>query len=311
MSGYSYTWSALWSALDWFLNQQREAGDTADADKFRSLPSTQAKRVVNETIRSMVRNANDRYERELIFRFYDPAVSYEQIEHGYLNVDITGAQISGDIFILPTRIHTLHSVLMSTGRWERLYDASQRDSEIYSPAHNEVYNENGWSVDEPMTARVVMYPYPIRDNIAAMSTTGTPTPDADGFVELTFSSAHSLEAGDLVTLAAFTPSTFNGNWYVVHVPSTTKIVVYTGVTTAVTVAGTVALDTDDQIVEVEDDFIEYLQLEVKRRAYDRMGKAISPYEFSRLSKLEAEWVNCRGRVLQRSSAAFRGYGFGK
>lgn len=58
---------------------------------------------------------------------------------------------------------------------------------------------------------------------------------------ITTASAHSLRAGDVVTIAGCTPSGYNGVWAVSTVPSTTTFTIQTGTVTlaAITVQGTV------------------------------------------------------------------------
>ena len=65
------------------------------------------------------------------------------------------------------------------------------------------------------------------------------TPSA-GFVRYTTSSAHGLSAGSLITISGLAPSTYNGEYEVVAVPSTTTFTISSSVTTAPTdQAGTV------------------------------------------------------------------------
>lgn len=310
MPVYSNTYTDLIGDLDWLLKQEREGSDTADEEKFRSLPHARAKRVISETLHALADTAPDRYERDLVLRFYD-APNYNPVEHGYHDIDIDGEFVKGNYLLLPPSIKRLVAVKMDSGLWEVLYDSSQSQREMYSPAHNEIYFEDGWVDDYELVVRSIVYPKKLKDNISAINTVGTPTPTSAGFVTITTSSAHGLEYGDYVTLAGFTPTGYNGKWYVVHVPSTTSVVLYTGLTSAITAAGTIALNTDTQTIEIDDSFYEYLKLEIKRRAFGRLGKAISTYEFSLLKQYERAWMASKGRVKKKAARYQRGYGFGK
>ena len=65
-----YTFLEYFDVLDWELEQVKDGIDRASADKFRYLPSTQAPRVINETIRELVALCPKRFEKEIIFRFH-------------------------------------------------------------------------------------------------------------------------------------------------------------------------------------------------------------------------------------------------
>jgi len=309
MPAYSHTYSELFQKLDWLLKQEKEGADTAAADKFRILPSTQAKTVVTETINALVDKAPGRYEREVIVRLVTPP-EYKQPEYGYYDISTESEFVKDKILILPPRFCAVHSVLMPSGRWERLFDSSQSNLAMYSPAHNEIYNSDGWLVDTELRMKAVMYPRPIKNNVTVSVASAAVIGDV--YLKVVTTTEHGFSYGDTVTLSNFAPNDYNGTYDIIDVPSSTSFVVYLGDDYGeIDEVGEVILDSDDWLIEVDDSFFEYLQLEIKRRALGRMGKGMSQYEYSLMREYEQRWCDSHGRVLQKAAKYVRGYGFGK
>ena len=300
-----YTFLEYFDILDWELEQVKDGVDRASADKFRFLPSTQARRMINETIRELVALCPKRFEKEVVFRFH-----HNDPENGYINIE-GDTYISSDLktFTVPDSIMKVIAIKVDDV-WSVLEDSSS-NADIFSPASNQIYNADGWTMYEPgvtgdtLKARVIMHPPKIT------GTTHTVTGVSEGSTTAyTFGFAIDFEVGDSAVVTNVTPATFNSTQTVIGVDERKYRVITDLDSSALTYTsgGTV---TRDAIVDFPQEYIRLLTLEIKRKAWARKGRKMSEFEYSELMALKGRWERETGRVRSKSIFAAEGYGFGR
>jgi len=134
-----YTYTEFLDILDWELQQEKQGGDTAQADKFRFLPHTQALRVLNETMRELAMVSPDQFEREYIYTFVE----------------------SGTVKTLTLPEFILKAVSWwdeTEERWKVIGDSSDLTSTIVSTSSDTIYNSDGWSQFDEIKLKVVALP---------------------------------------------------------------------------------------------------------------------------------------------------------
>jgi hypothetical protein len=209
---------------------------------------------------------------------------------------------------LPDRIFDASSILISSS-WKQLFDSSDLNAMFYAPnARTLVYRGTQPIADyNPITLFASVFPKWIKDNkefpSAAFSHV---TVDGTDYDYITVGERHNLEIGDEVTI---TYSSAGYTKTIVGVSDTDIIV--TQFTTDANGICDVSFDTDDQIVDFPENYMEMLTLEIKRRMYARKGLQMSMVEYSQLQQLIARWQAEQGRVARASHMSVVGYGFGK
>jgi hypothetical protein len=163
------TYANYFNTLDYELQQQSEGGDNASDDSYRSLPSDQAERVINETIKEYVLLCADRFEQELVVTFKDTPSG-----------DIDEA-VSGNEYTAPDQIQKVIAFKEdSAGNWKIPSDSSDLTSTIYSPSNKVLYNGDGWVEDDTITLKVVLFPEETMTdsgNITTRTSDNIPFPD--------------------------------------------------------------------------------------------------------------------------------------
>lgn len=72
---------------------------------------------------------------------------------------------------------------------------------------------------------------------------------------------------------------------------------------------TIVEDTD--IINFPDQWLRMLTLEVKKRAYSRLGKGLSKFDFSELMELRKDWAKDTGTVRYITKMSWQGTRFGR
>lgn len=310
-----YTYTEYYNILDWELEQVKDGGDSASQDSFKKLPSTEAKRVINDARRELVGKNYERFEQEIIFRFFDPTESMPDWTEGYYDIDITNTElVSGNIFKVPADIAKYIAFKDDNSKWNIAPTSSLYGAPIYSPAHNKIYNEDGWLDGDTLSSIVVRFPTEIKETISAVSVNSTQSATDAGYfgtkLWMDFATDPGFKVGDIVTFSGWSESTLNTDHRIIYRKSDgLEYIVDT--TFAATAAGTVALNYESRTIDWMDEYIRLLTLDIKRKAYSRKGKAMSQFEWIEYNELLRQWINDTGRVKQVAHIAFKGYGFGK
>jgi len=274
-----YTYTEFLDILDWELQQEKQGGDTAQADKFRFLPHTQALRVLNETMRELAMVSPDQFEREYIYTFVE----------------------SGTVKTLTLPEFILKAVSWwdeTEERWKVIGDSSDLTSTIVSTSSDTIYNSDGWSQFDEIKLKVVALPPTVK------TTAYTATEDSyDGKkVIVGYGEAGYWDIGDLLDVNygdRTSPAYLNQKDSAVTIwldrePETSIVNI-----------------TNNIKIQFPEKYTRLLILEIKRKAYSRKGKALSPYEFSELMKLKQQWSEESSPVQHKARIAFEGYGLGR
>lgn len=305
-----YTYTDYFSILDWELQQESDGGDTASADKFRKLPSTESKRYINDTRRELIGKNYERFEKEIIFRFFDETSTLPSYEDGYYNIEITSDHISGNTFIVPNDIAKFIAYKNSSSLWLIPPDSSQFGVSIYSPSHNKIYNSDGWTAGTELTAKVIQFPEDIKETItlgAALLNEATAYPGSKVLALAPVTS--NYQVGDLATISSSTVPAYDGSWRVLAKATSNQLVLDLDYTSSG--SGDITRNYEPFEIEWPEEYIRLLTLEIKKKIYARKNKALSQYEWIEYNDILTQWKNDTGRVKQFSSIAFKGYGLGK
>ncbi len=310
-----YTYTEYYSVLDWELQQVKDGGDSSSQDSFKKLPSTEAKRVINDARRELVGRNYERFEQEIIFRFYDPTESMPSWEDGYYNIDITDTDlISGNMFIVPSDIARFIAFKDGDSKWQIAADSSFSTESIYSPAHNKIYNEDGWLNDDTLTAKIVKFPEEIKETITAVSASSTQNAEDAGYygtnLWVDFATDPGFKVGDIVTFDSWSEASLNTDHRILY-RSSDGLEYIIDTTFTATATGTVARDYSAREIDWMMEYVRLLTLDIKRKVYSRKGKALSQYEWIEFNDLLNRWVSDTGRVRQKAYIAFEGYSFGR
>jgi len=270
-----HTYAEFLDILDWELQQEKQGGDTAQADKFRYLPHTQARRIINETIKELVLISQDQFERE-----YTYTVPSENMK-----------QLRMPDFI----VRVLAYWCGTTEQWQILGNSSDLASDIVSVNSDTIYKSSGWSIGEKIKLKVVAFPHELIDN------------DIVSFPIVLSGNSIVLESSGWSSLSDVPEgSLFETNGQILTLDQKVKasrtIYLDRGI-----LEPTDELDVlPSTYIPIKDQYIRLLILEVKRKVYARKGKAISTYEYSELMKLKAQWSEETSPII-----AFEGYGLGR
>jgi len=326
--------------LDYELQQVKDGGDRAGADKFRYLSSTQSQRAINEAIRELVLLNKDRYYAELTVQLFDsealtttPDGTGSPQTDGYIYIDSRTA-LSSDLktLTLPPNVAELMAIQASTGHWVHLTQGSGFQRDMYISAAGKVYREDGW-VQENITvgaegtcfkAQVILFPmYERVWNVDAIT-------GYDSTEQISLLGLESLRAGEKIrlglddstnddlgweqsftidSLADITDSTSTSlgkfNWNVTPADAS----VLTG-----NPSGSLfyaEYDFSDVEVPFPIEYRRLLTLTIKKNAYSRKGKPLSNYEFADLKQLERRWELDGGQIRSKIILPVRGHGFGR
>ena len=287
-----YTYTEFLDILDWELQQEKQGGDSASADKYRFLPHTQALRVVNETIKELVVISPDQFEREYTYTVVIP----DELN----NAKTKHIKLPGFIFKVISYWDTEEE------SWRILGDSSDLDSDIVSIDSNTIYKEDGWSDGETVKLKVVAFPYEVE------ATNGTSLGDVDTYsnnvLVMDYGENPEIEAGQQIKLS------FAGqdDFYIVDQVGK-KVVwsLYLNKDCKFNFSPGTSLTRYSSIIPMPSNYIRLLVLEIKRKAYSRKGKALSQFEYSELMRLKAQWSEETSPVQQKSRIAFEGYGLGR
>ena len=301
------TYTEFFATLDWELQQEKETADTASADKFRSLPSTQAKRIIDETLQEMTRDSKGRFSEEVTLYFYDPATAIPSETVGQININLD-TDVSSDTYTLtlPTIVCELVAYKDSNDYWCSVEDSSSNE-DMYSPSQNTIYNSDGWEHGDELEVKIVRYPKPFTES--GISIYGTIT--AANPTVYSVNTAHDVSAGDSVVIAGVGVSNYNTTQTVTAVTSSTITTSLDSSTFGNSSGGTITRDTDSDTLPTQIQAWEQLLiLRIKERAYARKGKAMSKFEYSKMMNLNAKYSADKGKVKSVALLNFEGHDFG-
>jgi hypothetical protein len=142
----SYTYAEYFDILDYELKQVSEGGDYATDDSYRLLPSSQAKRVIDESIHELVLLNPDRFEQELTVTFKD-SPDPEDIEEA----------TSGSTYTAPDQVAKIISAKVDCN-WFAIGDSSDLNSTIYSTSNKTITNANEWEENDTITFKAIVFP---------------------------------------------------------------------------------------------------------------------------------------------------------
>jgi len=164
----SYTYAQYFDILDYELRQESEGGDKADDDAYRDLPSDQAERIINETIKKYAGYCPDRFEQELTITFKDSPTAN----------DISEA-ISGTTYTAPDQIMRIIAI-KNSNKWSIVGDSSDLSDSFYSPSNRVIENSDSWSEDDTLIVKAVVFPLAVMTasaNITLIDDVDIPFPD--------------------------------------------------------------------------------------------------------------------------------------
>jgi len=275
-----YAYSEFLDILDWEFQQEKQGGDSANADKFRYLPHTQAERVINETMKELAMISPDQFEREYTYVFEE--------NQNYLT--------------LPDFIFKTIAWWDDTyEKWRILGDSSDLTSTITSTRSGIIYNSDGWEEDNTIKFKVLVFP-PLAKAWAGSTSVDITAVDGRKVsiagVEFGFwDEGGKVECNTppTATTALIDEISLNGGslWLDREFPNTPTTI--------------------EMVSEVTfpEPYYRLLILEIKRKVYARKGKALSSYEYSELMKLKAQWMEETSSIQHKASIAFEGFGLGR
>jgi len=319
----STKYSTLLEILDYELEQQKEYADTASADRFRNLPRTEAPRVINDAIKKLVRKKDEAYTEELMLCFYDSTVEQYPLRDGenfYIDIN---ESVSDKLFTIPKPIKEIKMYIkpessgaddQRTGRWEVASDSSISGGLIYCPSKDTVYNYNGWNDGDKMRVSAVVYPVDLKNSIGAVTITALTLNEDDTCGIVTGTTDMNLSRGDIVKVAGFTPTAYNGNYVVIYKNGVNLVIKPLTAEPAgvVSALGNISFVADDLIIGIDDGYIRLLTLEIKKMAYSRKQKPLSQEEYIELVReLRPEYEADKGRVNTIGTLNYGGANFGR
>jgi len=282
-----YTYAEFLDILDWELQQEKQGGDSAQADKFRFLPHTQALRVINETIRELAVISQDQFERE-----YNYTVTVDGTKH----------------IQLPEFIIKAIAYWHSTDEcWKILGDSSDLTSELVSIDSATIYNASGWAEGDVVKLKVIAFPHEV---IAEEESVSYDSYENNTITLNYGDSGESLMAGQKLTILDASASRYEDflidqrDYQVVAKLFLNKEIKANPIPPA-------AITNSSNIIPIPTAYSRLLILEIKRKVYARKGKAISTYEYSELMKLKAQWTEETSPIQHKARIAFEGYGLGR
>lgn len=309
------TYAQFLSDLDFELKQEKESADSADAEKFRTLPRRQAPRYINDIMKKLVRLNPSAYSEEFEIQLFDSSDGeyYPPKLGDVIYVDMV-SNVSGNILKMPDRIYELYSIMspfLETGRlgeWFIPFDSTVSNSSLYCPSGDSFYNSNGWASGDAFRAKACLYPDEIRGSIANVTITsgvhGNPT-------VLTVAANTTVKRGMVVSISGATPIGYNVSNKTVLYADATKIVIdFDSSSLANLTVGTLSFAEGNQIIPIDDGYVRFLMLEVKKAAMARKDMPLNNLEYSELMEYRREWHSEKLAINVESKLKFRGNGFG-
>jgi len=280
-----YTYAEFLAILDWEFQQEKQGGDSAQADKFRFLPHTQALRVINETIRELVTISPDQYEREYTY------VVVTKHEDEILN------HLELPEFIIKVMAY------WADDEWKILGDSSDLDSEITSIDSNTIYSSTGWSRGDTIKLKIVAFPHLVIETGATVDINVT---IGDNYFTFDYGDfpVDSFPEGSLILFGG------EADRYKIERKSHQALIMY--LNRAVVGSSYPTINSEPSTyIPLKDPYIRLLILEIKRKVYSRKGKALANFEYSELMSLKQQWREETSPVQHKARISFEGYGLGR
>ena len=300
----NYTYTEYFAILDHELQQEQAGGDRGTPDKFRLLPSTQSKRVINETLFYFASLNPSQYNREQILepRSLSTPSAIED--------DVIYLEYDSGVISVPDRIFRVDAVFANS-IWNPLYDSSNLNSDWYSPNKRTLkYRPDNLTSGVQILFHASVFPKRLKDNRiwTSIDVSSTLFPIVS-YNKVGIGAGHGLEIGDSFTISDTTD--FNGIVTVIGVSDDYVYVDSSISASPTTQAATITLNTDDLEIDIPMQYYPMLTLEIKKRRYARKGKLLSQPEYAQLMLDTKRWSSERGQVKQTANFSMRGWGHGK
>lgn len=316
-------YSQLLADIDDELTQNKESADSADAEKYRTLPRSMLARYTNHALRFLSDKNPLKYEDEMtLVLFNSSALEYYPVISGEnFYIDMATA-VSGNVLTLPDRIKKIQAIMSPfgentrLGEWFQPYDSSASHSTIYCPSPNKIYNSEGWLTGDVIRVRASLYPIKLKTAIA--STTGTAVKGTTTTV--TLAANNGIERGDRIIITASTPVAYQGTHEVIYASGVTLVInLDSSGFTGNMASGTINLDVNNQVVDIDETHYRLLYQMVKRNAFTRKRIIFSREEDFELglyggttnpSSLINLWMSDDGKFNRTTLIKFTGNNFG-
>jgi len=286
-----YTYTEFLDILDWELQQEKQGGDSAAANKFRFLPHTQSLRVINETIRELATISPDQFEREYTYFAFTQLSTQVQ---KYLR--------------LPDFIVKVLAYWNSTDEvWSVLGDSSDLDSDVVSIDSDTIYCSDGLSSGDSVKLKVVAFPHEVVDGAAATASFTFESITGNKIVteNVEFPSDTYYPEGSLISYGTDSPSR-----YVIDRKDDASNTLYLNKDVN-EYSQDFFLISPSTYIPLKDPYIRLLILEIKRKVYARKGKALASFDYSELMTLKQQWREETSPIQHKARIAFEGYGLGR
>jgi len=300
-----YTYTEFFEILEYELNQKKEAGDRGTPNSFRYLPTTEAKRRINEALYYLASLNPSQYNREQIIetRTFSTHVAVEE--------DVIYVPYDSGKIALPQRVFSVDAIFQRQ-KWYPLYNSSNLNSDWYSPNKRTLrYRPNNLTDGLQILFHASVLPKELKENV---SLTGLTASFSTASCIVVTVGSHKFELGDKITISsAAEPDYDNSNASIIAVTDTEIYVEAntipfppSGVTDLV-----LTFSTDDYLIDIPKQYESMLILELKKRAYQRKRKNMGQSEYAQLALDINRWSSERGQVKQTANFSARGWGFGK
>ncbi len=312
-------YSKFLEKIDFNLRQEKESGDSADAEHYRTLPRADTPEFVHDAVCELMRENPAKFTEEIVITLYDSGDDeYYPVRDGEsFYIDIA-SNVDGYILTIPEQIYELYKVMMpfgsSTrlGQWVALFGNTVSHNSIYCPSPRTIYNEDGWSSGDVFRVSAAIYPQKLQPD-TELTITNFNNIDST-YTELTVAD-NELERGNSVTVTiehGALGAVSSGTYTIVHATATSIIIELDSSGFGAFVSGTVDNNYENQLMPVSDAYMRILILLVKRNALARIDKPMNQFEYSELERrLYPQWKADNDIINTQKKIRFRGAGFGK
>jgi len=307
-------YSKFLEKIDFNLRQEKESGDSADAEHYRTLPRADTPEFVHDAVCELMRENPAKFTEEIVITLYDSGDDeYYPIRDGEtFYVDMNEA-VDGYILTIPEQIYELYKVMMpfgsSTrlGQWVALFGNTVSHNSIYCPSPRTIYNKDGWTSGDVFRVTAAIYPQKLQPS-TTLAITGASDIDST-YTSFTVAD-NELERGNVIEVTA-SNAAYAGTYTIVHATQT-SVIVELDSDGEVWGTGSLTNDYKNQVMPVPDAYIRLLLLLVKRNALARVDKPMNTFEYSELERrLYPQWRADNDIINTQKKIRFRGAGFGK
>lgn len=302
-----YNYTKFIEKLDFELQQERSYGDRGTPNKYRYLPTDEAKRTISEVMLEFAMINPDHYLREQLVEVRDfsemTTAGIPEIDSDIFYVDIDEQTVT-----LPERMDNVFAFWYNNS-WRKMYDSSVFGKSWYSPSSKKFIMRNN-SIEELTQIKFFCSVMPkfIKDNFEIETLSVELVATTTNIVTIVFTdtqmlSADTLDIGDTVSLSVDGDGVLaakNGNIFAFLMDSTGS-----------TAVQTLTFDTDLMLIDFPPQFIFMLILAIKFRAYGRAGKLLSQAQWTQYNELRERWQDYSGQIVHTAMLSAEGFGYGK